>query len=112
MPPPGILLLLRPLTPEPGAGFMERRSARNSGLGAEDRTENLCVALEETVLGSGAHTDCVPGRLGLGRLGRPTWVRVVSRAFPRCGPRDSASWRTVATWSRTFYACLSLSFSG
>lgn len=48
---------------------------------SEDRPENLYVALGESVLGSGAHTACVPGRLGLGELGRPSWVRVFGRDF-------------------------------
>ena len=63
-----------PDPPEPERGCSWREISAELGAEAEDRTENLCVALEETVLGSGAHTDCVPGRLGLGRLGRPSWV--------------------------------------
>ena len=94
-------LLLRPLTPGAGARVSWGEISAELGAESEDRTEDLCVALEETVLGSGAHTDYVPGRLGLGRLGRPSWVRVVSRAFPLRAPRFGASLRTVATWSRT-----------
>lgn len=67
------------------------------------------MALEETVLGSGAHTDCVPGRLGLGRLGRPTWVRVVSRAFLLRALRFGASLaHSGHHFGVALYACLSL----
>ena len=68
---------------------------------SEDRPENLYVALGEPVLGSGAHTACVPGPLVLGGLGRPSWVRVVGRDFQLRAPRFCAPLRTVATWGRT-----------
>ena len=90
-----------PRPPEPERGVSWGEISAELRAESEDRTENLCVALEETVLGSGAHTDYVPGRVGLGRLGRPSWVRVVSRAFPLRAPRFGTSLRTVATWSRT-----------
>lgn len=68
---------------------------------SENRTENLCVAPEEPVLSSGAHTAYFLGQVELGVLGRPSWVSGVGRAFLLRVPRFSAPLREVATWGRT-----------
>lgn len=60
-------------------------SAQTSRLSPRTGTEDLCMVLGEPVLGSGAHTDHVLGRLGLAQLGRPSWVRGVVQA---CRLRD------------------------
>lgn len=69
-PPPGIPPCSSdPRPPEPERGVSWSEISAELGAESEDRTENLCVALEETVLGSVAHR-LRSGPLWVGRVGK------------------------------------------